>query len=161
MSIFDQNIWIFSTKILLGLFVLWFFLRLGKKVIRWVRFRRIGAHRISRMSGLEFEHFLEDLFNRLGYSVELTKASGDFGADLILHGDERVVIQAKRYDGNVSLPAIQEVYAAKAYYEADEAWVITNSQYTKNAQILAEACDVRLIDGDELFEILDQIKSKR
>ena len=39
-------------------------------------------------------------------------------------------------------------------YNATEAWVITNSYYTKQAQKLAESNDVYLIDRDELIEII-------
>jgi restriction system protein len=157
----EHNLWVYGIKFAIGIIVVLLVTRQFKRWLRWLRFKRIGAYRINQMSGLEFEQFLQDLFVRLGYEVELTKASGDFGADLILHGEDSVVIQAKRYDSNVSLAAIQEVYAAKAYYGTDEAWVITNSQYTKSAQILAEACDVRLIDGLELFDILDELQTHK
>jgi restriction system protein len=47
----------------------------------------------------------------------------NFGADLIMKGQQRIVIQAKRYgrENRVGISAIQEVYGAQAYYKADEA----------------------------------------
>ncbi len=38
------------------------------------------------LRGVDFEHFLSRAFEMLGYRVELTKASGDQGADLIVIG---------------------------------------------------------------------------
>ena len=45
--------------------------------------------------------------------------------------DNKIVVQAKRYNSKVGMSAIQEVYTAKKYYKADEAWVITNNYYTE------------------------------
>ena len=48
------------------------------------RLRRSGIAEIDKMSGLEFEQYVEWLFRKLGYSVERTKYQGDFGADLVI-----------------------------------------------------------------------------
>lgn len=115
-------------------------------------------HEIDTMDGYEFEYFLEDLFRELGYRSEKTQNSYDFGADIILKSGpfNKIVIQAKRYSQNVSISAVQEVYSAKAYYKASEAWVVTNSYYTKSAKELADACNVRLIDRAELMNLINK-----
>ena len=84
---------------------------------------------IDKMDGRQFEIYLQILFRHLGYHPEVTKQSGDFGADLVMERDEKIVVQAKRYGykNRVSLSAVQEVYGAKAYYRANQAWVVTNS----------------------------------
>ena len=81
----------------------------------------------DKMTGNEFEDFLQSLFLLLGYKVNKTKLSGDFGADLILEKDEKIIVQAKRYNKKVSLSAIQEITAAKKHYAVNNAWVITNN----------------------------------
>nr|WP_277949730.1 restriction endonuclease [Priestia endophytica] len=83
----------------------------------------------------------------------------NFGADLIMKGQQKVVIQAKRYGrkNRVGISAIQEVYGARAYYKADEVWVITNSFFTKSTRALAEACDVQLFDRKALQELILQV----
>lgn len=40
------------------------------------------------------------------------------------------------------------------YYKADEAWVVTNSYFTAQASKLAVAGNIRLIDRDELIEMI-------
>jgi restriction system protein len=58
----------------------------------------------------------------MGYEVIKTKASGDFGADLILRANDKViVVQAKRYSKKVGVKAVQEVYASLTLYKANEA----------------------------------------
>ena len=46
--------------------------------------RQSGIYDIDKMSGHQFEKYLGSLFPALGYKTEITKASNDFGADLIL-----------------------------------------------------------------------------
>lgn len=108
---------------------------------------------IDKMDGLDFEYYLSILFKEMGYKAIVTNASHDFGADLILKkGNHKIVVQAKRYGykKNVSIGAIQEVFASQRYHNADESWVITNSYFTKSAKQLAKPCNVHLKDRYEL-----------
>ena len=119
------------------------------------QFQRSGILSADQMDGVTFEHRLESLYQYLGYTVETTKTSGDFGADLVLMKDgTRTVVQAKRYSSNVGLEAVQEAVAAKAMYQASRAVVATNSFYTKAAQELAAANGVELIDRPKLTAML-------
>src|SRR5699024_4016193 len=100
-----------------------------------------GIRDIDQMDGLQFEMYLKALFTELGYKAKVTTGSHDYGADLLLkYNGEKIVLQAKRYKykSNVSLDAVQQIFAAKAYYHADQAWIITNSIYTKSARTLAK-----------------------
>lgn len=146
------------------------FLVIGWKVLkgtfRMIKKRRImnrmsksGIREIDQMDGFQFEVYLEALFKKLGYRPLVTAASHDYGADLILKGRNKIVIQAKRYGmkNRVGLSAIQEIHAAKTYYKAQEAWVVTNSIYTKNAKHLAKACGVKLLDRVELQKFINKV----
>ena len=106
---------------------------------------------IDAMTGIAFEQFLAGLFRIQGYAVETTATSGDFGADLILvRGDERLAVQAKRWKDAVGVGAVQEALSGKSYYACSGAWVITTSRFTPQAQSLAAKAGVRLIDRSEL-----------
>ncbi len=116
----------------------------------------------SNLSGLEFEAFLKELFELLGYSVIQTKASGDQGADLILKLDNiKTVVQAKRYSGNVSNTAIQEVAAARKHYKCDKAMVVTTGKFTKSAIQLAISNEVELWDFTKLSRTINNINNSR
>ena len=154
------------TKIFVGLIIAYisiyfikFIYRTIKERIFLKRMARSGIRDIDKMDGYQFEVYLKSLFKELGYKPYVTKKSNDFGADLILKGKNTTVIQAKRYKvkSKVSISAIQEIYAAKAYYKADEAWVITNSLFTKSAKALAEACGVKLLDRGDLQQFINSI----
>ena len=122
------------------------------KYLSEIRYLKSPLSTIDRMSGEEFEVYLKTNFEKSGYKVELTPLSNDYGADLICtKKNEILVVQAKRYEGKVGTAAVQQIVAARDYYEADRCMVITNSYFTRNAYSLAEANDVTLVDRDSLL----------
>lgn len=119
------------------------------------RLKRAGIADIDKMEGVQFENYLGYLFRAQGYKVAVTKAAGDFGADLIIEKDgKRIVVQAKRYSKNVGIKAVQEAQASIAHYGAVQAWVVSNSDYTQAAYELAKSNRVRLINREELIDII-------
>lgn len=110
---------------------------------------------VDHMSGEKFERYCRAWFHHRGYfAIRTTQKTKDYGADLIMRkGLHKIVVQAKRYDRNIGVYAIQQAMAAKAYYNADKAIVITNQYFTYSARKLAEVNDVQLIDRSDLFHI--------
>ena len=116
----------------------------------------VTMYLIDAMDGYQFENFLVEIFQTLGYDVRETKKTQDQGADLfVTRFGKNMVIQAKNYSGSVGNSAVQQAISAKAFYGCDEAMVVTNSYYTKSAMELAESARVRLIDRNELQKYLD------
>ena len=75
---------------------------------------------IDLMTGIEFENFLCDLFQKMGYHTLSTKISGDQGIDIVAEKDSiKIGIQAKCYTGTVGNGAIQEAAAGKTFYCCD------------------------------------------
>jgi restriction system protein len=73
----------------------------------------------------------------------------------LLHKDgKKIVVQAKRYSKDVGIKAVQEVMGAKSYYQADEAWGVSNSYFTKAAKELAQKGNVLLVDRDTLIDFI-------
>lgn len=108
--------------------------------------------RIKNLSGTDLELYIADLFKPfegLGWKVWMTPVR-DYGADLVLDNPDgyRHIFQCKhREDGERSedIKAVQEVVAAKAFYKAQKAIVITSAEnYTFSAQELANANEVVL-----------------
>jgi restriction system protein len=115
---------------------------------------------VDVMTGREFELYLEVLFQTLGYVAEQLPTSKDFGADLILvSGDKRIAVQAKRYKANVGNRAVQMILGAKSYYGCQEAWIVTNSFYTKAAIQMATKTNVVLVDRNGLLDLMTKNKT--
>jgi len=94
----------------------------GGGIARFFRLRRAGIQDIDRFTGGEFEDYLESLFTRKGYHVRQIPLSGDYGGDLLVSKNgTATIIQAKRYESSVGVPAVQQAFTAAAYYDADRA----------------------------------------
>lgn len=116
-----------------------------------------SASDLSALNGLAFEEYLRQLFEQLGYEVEKTQASGDFGGDLVMTKDgKKTVIQAKRYSSLVGFDAVKEAHFAKTYYGADNAAVVTTSGFTPQAASAASKAGVTLIDGRRLTSLISR-----
>lgn len=124
------------------------------------RLAKSGIWEIDRMDGREFEKYLAVLFKKNGYKTQITRASNDYGADLVIEKDNvRTVVQAKRYSKKVGIKAVQEIVSAKNFYSAHRCMVITNNYFTDSAINLAKSNNVKLIDRDKLVAMLLTLNS--
>jgi restriction endonuclease Mrr len=109
------------------------------------------------LRGIAFENFLADVFRVLGFHVEMTKASGDQGVDLIVTKGKgrKIAVQAKGYDKSVGNKAVQEAFAGMRFYRCTDCAVITNSEFTPGACDLADKMpECTLIDGACLPDLI-------
>lgn len=117
------------------------------------RLRVSGIGKIDHMSGQEFEDYLTVYFEDLGYKVEDTGRKGDRGADKILKEPgtgKRICVQAKCWNKNVTFDAVQQVYTAKKLWNCEEAWIITNRNFTKQVRETAAQLEIDLWDREKL-----------
>jgi len=114
------------------------------------------------MDGRDFEILVKSLLEGNGYEIpKITKASGDQGVDIITYKDgKKIAVQCKRYSSKIPNTAVQEVYSGKNYYDCQEAYVITNSYFTPSAVELARKNQVKLIDRQDLFHMMESAKGK-
>ena len=110
---------------------------------------------MDEMEGHDFEYYCADLLRANGYThVEVTRGSGDFGADILcMQGDVTVAVQCKCWDGPVGGSAVQEIYAGKDYYGRMVAIVMTNQYFTAPAREIASRLNVILWDRDALEQL--------
>ncbi len=110
-------------------------------------------------SGIEYEAYCENLIKQAGWQTSRTKVTGDQGADIIAKRNGCVmVVQCKHYGKPIGNAAVQEVIAAKAYYEATLGMVMTNSDYTVSARQLAGSAGVLLAHHDAVAEELKNLQ---
>lgn len=108
------------------------------------------------LSGREYELQIATLINKeTSWTAELTKATGDQGADLLLtKGPIQIVVQTKYHKAAIGNSAVQEVHAAQKHYKADVAFVVSNSGFTKSAEELAFSTGVKLMADNQLLDFL-------
>lgn len=107
------------------------------------------------MSGEDFEEFCADILRGNGFTdVEVTKASGDHGVDVLAKKDGiKYAIQCKRYSKPVGNKAVQEVYSGKDIYKADVAVVMSNMDFTAQAIEDAKKLKVELWNRDKIYSL--------
>ncbi len=118
-------------------------------VLLWIlRVRRNRHLEMDELEGHDFEYYCADLLKAHGFDeVEVTKGSGDFGADILAQKDGiSYAIQCKCYDKPIGVKAIQEVYAGRDYYDCMVGAVMTNQYFTASAVELAKKLKIMLWD---------------
>ncbi|MCC9628048.1 restriction endonuclease [Blastopirellula sp. JC732] len=107
------------------------------------------------MRSVEFEEYLEEVLQLLGYTIETTAITGDQGVDLIaVKQGIRIAIQVKGYLNSVSNSAIQEAFAGMAHYKCDCCAAITNSRFTNGAIQLAQSTGCILVHEDNFRDFV-------
>jgi restriction system protein len=126
-------------------FLLW------QRVKEKKRLRALELSDVDTMSGLDFERFVAEVLRSQGYQIRLTKVTGDYGGDIVARKDGVVsVVQVKRYKSVLGVEAIQQAVAAKGYYNASFAMVVTNTYFTAPSRQLAKVNGCGLVDRDRL-----------
>lgn len=117
----------------------------------------IRPNTFSSLTGADFEDLLCRLYEAMGHTVMKTGQTGDQGCDLVVNMDQqRVVVQAKCYNGSVGNEAVQQAVTALKIYNCTKAIVVTNSYFTPEAITSAKINGVDLIPGQRLRELLLQ-----
>ena len=123
----------------------------------FMRKRNKASDMFENMEGHEFEFFCADLLSKHGFiEVEVTKASGDYGVDVLAEKDGvTYAIQCKRYLNPVGVKAVQEAYAGRDYYDRMVGAVMTNQYFTAPAVEAAKKLKILLWDGGYIESMLD------
>ncbi|WP_363466650.1 restriction endonuclease [Halogeometricum borinquense] len=122
----------------------------------------VSKQRIQGMDNEEFEHFVADLYERMGWDCTVTDYAQDQGIDIIatksVPYSQKKLIQAKRYsDSNpVSGPDVQQYASLKQQEQGvDSVIIVTTGRFTQSAIDLAENLNVKLVDGDDLVSLIE------
>jgi restriction system protein len=125
---------------------------LFRLAVRQAEARRLAESGILELDGLsapEFDERIAALFRDLGFSVSR------LGDDIVVERDGRVaVVQPAPWSDSVDSDAVREADAARRYHGADEAWVVTNHEFTKNALRVASRTGVDLWNRERLLSSL-------
>ena len=126
------------------------------RLIRRLTAKSNVAARCLRLDGPEFEAYVALVLEDNGFRhVELTKGSGDQGADILAERNGKTyAIQCKNYEGTVGNFAVQEAYAGAQFYDCDFAAVICPGEFTRGAKELAASTGVQLWDGRRLSHMM-------
>ena len=119
--------------------------------------------RLQRMDPYDFEAFVADVWEHLGWDTRTVGEPGDRGIDVIAtDGDAKQLIQAKRYGPSTTVgsPEVQQ-YASLRLQEdgVDQVTIVTTGSFSRQAEELAPDLDVILVDGEDLLGVLDELEA--
>jgi hypothetical protein len=116
---------------------------------------------LRQIDEYDFEHLVADVWGQQGWQTTVTSGSKDRGIDVIAEKSspfrQKHLIQAKRYSaGNkISSPDIQQYSSLRQQEDdVDAVVVVTTSSFTPEAERTAQDLNVKLIDGEELCNII-------
>ena len=111
----------------------------------------------STLSGRAFEHELAQLFERLGYGVQLTPYGRDGGIDLFVEQNGKsTIVQCKRHTGAVGVAIVRELYGVLQSSKANSAILASTGGFTKGVLDFVKDKPIQLLG---LREIVDLQKS--
>jgi len=119
---------------------------------------------LSNVSPTFFERVVLDLLHEMGYGanrsdLQQVGGPGDAGIDGVISLDklglEKVYVQAKRWQENISRPHLQAFYGALAGQKARKGVFITTSLFSTQAREYAKSVEgIVLIDGPRLAGLM-------
>lgn len=118
--------------------------------------------KIRNMSPREFEFFVANIFERLGYSVKITQATRDGGYDIIATKADPIpftlIVECKHWGEKhkVDVSVVRSVYGVQMAEQANQSVIVTSSKFTRDARKFAEERKnlMALLDIDDLINFI-------
>ncbi|MEV4728758.1 PIN-like domain-containing protein [Saccharopolyspora sp. NPDC049426] len=113
---------------------------------------------LQELPPLEFERLIRYLLIQMGYNVEVGPSLARPYDFWLTAGPEMenvpAIVEVKRYRRPVPSEVVYQLIGAVRHTSARSAMLITSSSFAKEAQWIAEAEPIELIDGKMLVELL-------
>lgn len=154
------------TFLSVGLLCVGFTMTLGEhfryaKHKKWLmRHARVDA--LKAMPWDEFERLVGATFKLWGFKVHTHGGNhADGGIDLIVSKrGKRHLVQCKRYKGSVGVPVIREMFGVMVSEKLDGVYLMTSGTFTKECWVFAKDKPIKLISGEALARILEEVSKK-
>lgn len=116
---------------------------------------------MNELSGHDFEYFVAELLQAVGYETRVTTASGDGGIDVIAHRDPLgleppiIKVQCKRTLSTQGAPNVQRLTGALAPGGNELGLFVTLGSFSPDARHIERTRqDLRLLSGEDLVQLL-------
>jgi restriction system protein len=127
--------------------------RSDRDKLRWIR----------GMKPNEFEDYVATLFQKLGYTIEITGGPHDRGIDIVVEKNGiKHYIQCKKFITSVvSASEVRDFYGAIVDHLAHgKAYFITTNKFTLDAEKFCEDKPIELIDGLKLLKYIHLVDKR-
>ena len=122
---------------------------------------------VYNMSPRQFEELIAELYDKLGYKVELTKTTRDGGKDIIIYSDgptghNMYYVECKMYkkDNKIDVELVRSFYGVVEASRATAGILVTSSSFTKDAKEFEKQVYRRLTLLDYM-DLLSAVMNKK
>jgi len=106
------------------------------------------------MTPQQFEKVVGEYFQSMGYQVEYTPSTGDYGVDIFAtKGKEKIAVQCKMYGGTtrkVNRCMFMELHGAKDYFDCTAGILATNGIILPDALDVAKKLKINILDLNKI-----------
>jgi restriction system protein len=108
-----------------------------------------------------FEHFIQNLFTKMGYETDRFRTSNDGGIDCMAYKPDpvapmKVAVQAKLFTKTVRPTHVRDLYGVVIHEGATLGIMVTTSGYGPGSEEFANGKPLHLIDGQGLISICEE-----
>ncbi|MFC4311852.1 restriction endonuclease [Steroidobacter flavus] len=151
-----------SAAFLAGLFLFIGVLSFARAFLIKRRFNELTSiEQVRQLAWRQFESIVGEAFRRRGYAVMENAVDGaDGGVDLVLQKNgAKFYVQCKQWKlTKVGVKPIRELNGVIAAGDASGGFFVASGEYTNEARDFAHKCEIELIDGPALAEMIAQAR---
>ena len=121
------------------------------------RFKLTQRDYWKSLRGTKFERALANLYIKMGFSVQQTKATGDEGIDLILSKDNKtIIVQCKGHNKPVGVGVVRDLYGTMMHFGATSAVLACPAGFTEGVIRFVMNKPIQLISAIELIKMAER-----
>lgn len=115
-----------------------------------------GIESIRKLTWLQFEWAIGEVYRRQGYRVSETAKGADDGVDLVLaRSGEKIIVQCKHWrSSKVGVSPVRELLGTIHAMKANRGIFVCTGEYTRPAVDFANANGIELVDGSALDRLV-------
>lgn len=123
-----------------------------------------GSHReenrskssAMHLSDLELEKLAEQVYKKLGYSVQHVGQTGDHGIDVLLinPNNQKEIVQCKQWSKPVGEAALRDLYGAMMHDQAVRGWIWAPRGFSGPAKEWVKGKSIVLVDDMEINRLM-------
>jgi hypothetical protein len=108
------------------------------------------------LSDLELEKLAEQVYKKLGYSVQHVGQTGDHGIDVLLTNpnNQKEIVQCKQWSKPVGEAALRDLYGAMMHDNAIRGWIWAPRGFSGPAKAWASGKPIVLVDDAEINRLI-------
>jgi hypothetical protein len=125
----------------------------------WQHGSRVAQNRnqsAMHLSDLELEKLAEQVYKKLGYSVQHVGQTGDHGIDVLLinPNNQKEIVQCKQWRKPVGEAALRDLYGAMMHDKAIRGWIWAPRGFSGPAKAWAKGKPIVLVDDAEIDRLI-------